>query len=301
MESNITLQQLIYVVAVDSEGSFVDAAESCRVSQPALSMQIRKLENTLGVRIFDRSRQPIVATDIGRRIIQQARMTLREAGRVQELVDLSQGEMKGVYRIAAVDSVAPWVLPQAAAAFSAKYPEVRLLLDDLPADRIADGLRTDRLDAALVPIPFGIDAFEEWELFEEELVLYVPRSHPLYHLEAVDPEAVESDDLLLPSPGDPFGDRMRGLFRAASEQGPPQKPVVWQRGGIDAHRRLVEQGLGITVLPGMAAGEIRGGPTADMLREFTEPVPTRTIGVIHLPIHGRAHITEAFVREVPKG
>ena len=88
MDSNITLQQLIYVVAVDTEGSFVDAAESCRVSQPALSMQIRKLENTLGVKIFDRSRQPVVPTDIGRRIIQQARMTLREADRGNPVLPL---------------------------------------------------------------------------------------------------------------------------------------------------------------------------------------------------------------------
>ena len=300
MDSNITLQQLIYVVAVDTEGSFVDAAESCRVSQPALSMQIRKLENTLGVKVFDRSRQPVVATDIGRRIIQQARMTLREAGRVQELVDLSQGEMKGEYRIAAVGSVAPWALPQGAAHFLRRYPEVNLILHEMSEVEIAEGLRHDQIDAAIVPLPFGGEGFEEWELWEEELVLYVHRDHPLYRLEAVGLGDVDRNDLLLPRRGDPFRERIIRLFRDVTPEGEihPSSRVIWEGSGIDPLRRMVEQRLGIAILPGLAAAEIRGGPTADMLREFTEPVPRRTIGLVHLPAHSRAHITEAFVREL---
>ncbi len=305
MISNITLQQLIYLVAVDRRGSFVDAAEECRVSQPALSMQIRKLENTLGVKVFDRSRQPIAPTEIGRRLIRQARMTLKEASRVQELVDLAQGEMKGEYRIASVRSLAPWLLPQPLASFRRKHPDVQLSLRELSTDEIIEGLKRDRLDAAILPVPLGIDTFVERKLFEEEFYLYVHRNHRLYNQEVVPLSTVDREDVLLPAPGDQLRERILGLFPDGEksshfllDQTQKLGTVAWNGGGLDSLWRMVEAELGVAILPGLLAEEIRRGPNADMIRPLGDPVPRRTIGIVQAASHSRGHMTEALIGEI---
>lgn len=306
IESNITLQQLIYLVAIDRRGSFVEAAEECHVSQPALSMQIRKLENTLGVKLFDRGRQPIEATEIGRRLIRQARMTLREASRVQELVDLAQGEMKGEYRIGATPTLAPWLLPKVLAAFRRKYEEITLVVRELPVEEVIESLKRDRLDAALLPIPVGIETFVEEHIFVEEIYLYVPRDHPLYQKEVIPRGAFDRAELLMPQEDD--GLRGEALDLVAEREGPRvvsgssglvrTSGVAWHGSRYGAILRMVESGLGVAVIPGLLAEEIRGGPNADMIRSFGEPAPRRTIGIVQAASHSKGHISDALVLEI---
>ena len=305
MISNITLQQLIYLVAVDRRGSFVDAAEECKVSQPALSMQIRKLENTLGVKVFDRSRQPIAPTEIGRRLIRQARMTLKEANRVQELVDLAQGEMKGEYRIASVRSIAPWLLPAPLATFRKKHPDVQVSLRELSSDDIIEGLKRDRLDAAILPIPLGIETFVERALFDEELYLYVHRNHRLYNQEVIPLSTIDREEVLLPSTADGLRERILGLFPEEEksshyllDQSQKVGEVAWRGAGLDSVRMMVEAELGVAIVPGLLAEEIRRGPNADMIRPFVDPVPKRTIGLVQAASHSRGHMTEALIGEI---
>lgn len=294
MNSNVTLQQLNYIVAVDSRGSFVDAAEECKVSQPALSMQIRKLENTLGVSLFDRSRQPIQPTEIGRRIIVQARLVLREAGRVQELIDIAQGEMKGEYRLGALHSIASWILPTVIREFMDRNSEVTITVRELTIEEIIDGLKRDRLDAALAPISLGVETFVERTLFHEPLVAYVPRQHRLYERKRIELRELLRSDLLLPAKGDPLREVI--LDKIPDETVQPSQPegLRWEGGTFDSLRRLTEEGLGIAILPKFTAEEIQGSGTADMLREFAMPVPSRTIGLICTTSHAKGHITDEF-------
>ena len=294
MNSNVTLQQLTYIVAVDSRGSFVEAAEECKVSQPALSMQIRKLENTLGVSLFDRSRQPVQPTEIGRRIIVQARLVLREAGRVQELIDIAQGEMKGEYRLGALRSTASWILPTAVREFLARNSEVTITVRELTIEEIVDGLKRDRLDAALAPIPLGIETFVERTLFHESLLAYVPRQHRLYASKRIDLQALLRSDLLLPAKGDSLREVLLDTIPDDVTQSPQQQRLRWEGGTSDSLRRLAEEGLGIAILPKLVADEIQGSGTADMLREFVPPIPSRTIGLICTASHAKGHITDEF-------
>ncbi|MGE3801083.1 MAG: LysR family transcriptional regulator [Candidatus Kapaibacterium sp.] len=294
MNANITLQQLIYAVAVDGRGSFVDAAEECKVSQPALSMQIRKLENTLGVALFDRSRQPVQPTEIGRRVIAQARLVLREAGRVQELIDLAQGEMKGEYRLGVLPSIASWVLPGAVREFTDRHPEVMMTVREFSIEEIVDGLKRDRLDGAIVPLPLGVETFVERTLYHEPLIAYVPRRHRLYDYRRIESGNLYRSDLLLPAKGDPLRGVIAELVR--NENGLPdeRESFRWEGGSFDSLRRLAEEGLGIALLPKFLADEIRGSGTADMLREFAAPIPHRTIGLICTSSHTKGHITDEF-------
>ena len=306
IESNITLQQLIYLVAVDRRGSFVEAAEECHVSQPALSMQIRKLENTLGVKLFDRGRQPIEPTEIGRRLIRQARMTLREASRVQELVDLAQGEMKGEFRIGATPTLAPWLLPEVLASFRKKHEEITVVVRQLPLEEIVESLKRDRLDAALLPVPLGVETFVEEVVFREELYLYVPRDHRLYEQEVIPHGGVDRRELLLPRDDDGLrehaldlvAERERTQVVSGATGSVRPSGVAWQGADYGGLLRMVENGLGVALLPGLLAEEIRRGPNADMIRSFGDPSPYRRIGVVQAASHSRGHITSALVLEI---
>ena len=298
MDTKITLQQLIYIVAVDERGSFVDAAEECRVSQPALSMQVQKLENTLGVKLFDRSRQPVMPTDIGRRIIAQARMTLREAGRVQEMVDLAQGEMKGEYRLGVVRSIGPWALPPVVRQFCALHEDVMLTVREMTTEEIVDALKKDRIDAAIVQLPAAVETLQERRLYYEPLVALVPRSHQLYAKEAISLADLDRRDLLLPERGDPLRALILDLLNddaSAADTSERRETLRWIGAGPDTLRRLVEHDLGVAVIPRLMADEIRQTASADMLREFVDPVPYRTVGLLNAAAHAKGHITEEFV------
>lgn len=297
MNSNITLQQLIYIVAVDTHGSFVEAAEECKVSQPALSMQIRKLENTLGVTLFDRSRQPVRPTEIGRRIISQGRLVLREAGRIQETVDIAQGEMRGEYRLGAVRSLASWLLPSVLRLFSAAHPGVTVTVRELSIEELIDGLRRDQLDAALLPLPLSIGTFVDRPLFYEPFLAYVPRAHPLYEHERISPDELVGTNLLLPTRADGLYEQGFG-FISANIGGDKSVPIRWEGGTLDSLRRLVEEGLGVAVLPRLAADELRSGGTADMLREFASGPPYRTIGFAYGDSHTKGHITDVLAATI---
>lgn len=293
MNSNVTLQQLIYIVAVDTRGSFVEAAEECKVSQPALSMQIRKLENTLGASLFDRSRQPVRPTELGRRIITQARLVLREAGRIQEVVEIAQGEMKGEYRLGAPRSIASWVLPSALRQFAEEHPDVHHTVRELSTEEILDALKRDRLDAALLSLPVPVDTVVERTLYYEPFLAYIPRSHPLYDAERLYLSDIQPGDILLPARTDPLRDDILHLF-GENRPDASSGSVRWEGGSLDSIRRLAEEGLGIALIPRLAADEIRTTGTADMLREFAPPAPCRTVGLVMAGSHAKGHITDVL-------
>ena len=296
METNVTLQQLVYLVALDRCGSFVDAAAACKVSQPALSMQIRKLENSLGVKLFDRSRQPIQSTAVGRRLIGQARLTLREAGRIQELVDLDKGEMTGTYRLGVLTSVASAMISQACAGFLADYPGVSLAVQEATSADLVDALRRDRIDAALMILPSGPDTLEDRPLYREPIVTLVPREHPLYKKEVIEPGDLADEPVLPHDRDEMIGAEAIQMLGITTDRGNnPAARVVWSGGGPAAQRRIVEAGLAIALLPGPIADEMRSGGVADMIREFVPPVPTRSIGIVSPPSGRRQHMTDAFV------
>lgn len=296
IETNITLQQLLYLVAVDRCGTFVDAAAECRVSQPALSMQIRKLENSLGVKLFDRSRQPVRPTAIGRRVIGQARLALREAGRLQELVDLDQGEMTGTWRLGLLPSLAVGRLARGVARFLEAHTGLSVRLHERTREELIEDLGRDRLDAALMVLPSGADSLEDRHLYDEPLAAVVPRSHPLYQKEMIGEGDLEPDDLLPIVEPDGLGSTVveRLGFNPSERKENPSR-IVWRGGGPDAHRRLAEAGVAVALIPEPIADEMRGGPAADMIRVFAPPVPTRSIGIVLPPAGARQHISDAFV------
>ncbi len=177
----MTITQLEYIIAVDTHGNFLTAAEKCSVSQPALSMQIQKLEKELGIRIFDRSRQPVVATEIGVRVIQQAREILKQCNRLTEVVqEQRSGELSGQLRIGIIPTIAPYVLPLFLVDFIKKYPKVNIEIVEVTTSQILQQLKNDQLDCGIMATPIEAGYLQYTPLFYEPLVAYMSEDHRLF-------------------------------------------------------------------------------------------------------------------------
>ena len=166
--ANLTLTQLRYLVAVDRFRSFRSAADHCHVSQPALSMQIGKLEETLGLSLFDRSRQPVVTTERGALVVAQARTILRETERLEDVLSMTS-PVAGRYRLGVLPSLAPTLVPLFVPEFARRYPQVELVVEELMTERILEALDRDALDGGIAVTPLGAPGLHERELFQEPL------------------------------------------------------------------------------------------------------------------------------------
>jgi len=176
-KTEMTLVQLEYIIAVDTYKSFVMAAEKCFVTQPTLSMQIQKLEASLGVRIFDRSKQPILPTDIGKTIINQARIVLKESDKIKELIIETKDELGGEIRIGIIPTLAPYLLPLFIQKFNKRFPEVKLVVQEALTTQIVQLLREGLLDTGIVVTPLNEKGIHEQVLFYEELLVYASKNN----------------------------------------------------------------------------------------------------------------------------
>jgi LysR family hydrogen peroxide-inducible transcriptional activator len=168
----MTITQLEYAVAIATYKSFVAAAEKCFVTQPTLSMQIQKLEEELGVKIFDRNRHPISTTPIGEAIVAQAKSVLTECEKNPDLIQKRQQNLSGVFKIAVIPTLAPYILPELMEQYVAHYPEVRLQIREMETDRVIQSLRNNEIDAGLVSTPLEEDDLKTYPLFYEPFVGY---------------------------------------------------------------------------------------------------------------------------------
>lgn len=175
----MTLVQLEYLVAVDTYRHFATAAKNCFVTQPTLSMQLQKLEEEMGMQLFDRSRVPVRPTELGKDIIAQARVVLAEAKKVQEIVQNQKQELSGELRIGIIPTLAPYLIPLFITSFMEHYPDVRVVVQELLTDEIVEKLNHELLDVGLLVTPLENKSIKELPLFYEAFVTYINPSHAL--------------------------------------------------------------------------------------------------------------------------
>lgn len=322
----MTLTQLQFVVALDTYRRFSQAAEACFVTQPALSMQLQKLEDELGVEIFDRSKQPIVPTDIGSLIIQQARVTLKESERIREIVKERDSELKGLFRLGVIPSLSPYLLPIFLEQFVNTHPKLQLVIEEIQAPYIIEKLKNDTLDAGLLSTPLHVDGLTEIPLFYEPFIAFISESHPLIQKEKVSPldllihkhwiaseeqcfRNLFSPDLFSHgnSNSTPKG-KKNGSSKSknsaaecpvdhtqfAAAQAKPQPQFA--SGNIETLKKLVEQNFGMTILPKLAAQDIESSEKSSQLRTFEAPVPTRQISIVF----GKAYLKRTIIEELQR-
>lgn len=296
----MTLTQLEYIAALDTYRHFVLASEKCFVTQPTLSMQVHKLEEELGVKIFDRTKQPVIPTEIGAGIIAQARVVLREAGIIRQLIDEQKDSLSGEVRIGVIPTLAPYLLPPLFKNIREKYPQVSLVVREIITEEVVQELKNNRLDCGIVVTPLSDTSIKEDVLFYEELFVYVSKNNALYDKKYVLPADINPNELWLLEEGHCFRSQILNLCELQKHSSLHFK---YETGNIETLKRMVDKSDGITILPELAVMEFT---TAQMklVKRLKDPSPAREVSLVthrdHLKTKLLRVVKEEILSIVPK-
>lgn len=294
----MTLTQLSYIIAVDRYRHFATAAEKSYVTQPTLSMQIHKLEDELGVTIFDRSKSPVVPTEIGEKIIAEAKKIMKQSKHIEDLASLSEDELRGTFRIGIIPTVAPYLLPLFLRNFRKKYPEVRLVFEEVTTDKLLELLDQDYLDIGIIATPVDRGNIFEEDLYYEPFLGYVSKDHPLAKKERLSVDDLEVSNLWLLNEGHCFRDQTVKLCKKFRKDKLDDAKIEFESGNLETLKQLVEQNFGMTLLPFLAKNQIDDQCAKAHLRYFDDPVPRRKVRVVYGREYLKKNIIEAFKEEV---
>ncbi|MEA5445050.1 hydrogen peroxide-inducible genes activator [Gammaproteobacteria bacterium AB-CW1] len=279
----MTLTQLRYISALAREGHFGRAAEACFVSQPTLSVAVRKLEDELGVPLFERQSSRVVPTDVGRRVISQAEKVLAESNRVVELARAGQDQLAGQLRIGAIFTVGPYVLPYVISPLHKSAPEMPLVIEENYTHVLGEKLRQGKLDVILISPPFSEPGIALWPVYEEDFSVLMPRQHHLSSQASIPPSKLADENMLLLGDGHCFRQQVLSACPECNGREESQKPARTTEGSsLETIRHMVASGLGITVVPRSSLGRWYGGSEqAELLcdRPFAGRAPRRQIAL----------------------
>lgn len=273
----ISIVQLEYIVALQTYQSFGLAAEKCFISQPTLSAQIHKAEETLGIKIFDRSKKPIQPTSKGEEIVAQARVVLREFAKIQEIANEKQGIVQGEVHLGIIPTLAPYLLPLFLVKFIEKYPDVKISVAELTTEEIVQKVKLGMLDAGLLATPLGETTLDIHPIFYEPFVAYVSRNSNLFEKKTLDTGDVDIQDIWLVNEGHCLRSQVLNLCDKNNHR---NKNFDYQTGSIEALKRIVEMDKGITILPELSVNGLKP-EEMDLVRYFNDPEPVREISLVH--------------------
>tara|TARA_B110000305_G_scaffold90079_1_gene101565 strand:- start:948 stop:1886 length:939 start_codon:yes stop_codon:yes gene_type:complete len=287
----MTITQLHYVLAVAEYQNFTKAAEKCFVTQPTLSMQIQKLEDQLKVQIFDRSKKPIELTEVGRKIVNQAKNIVNEADRINDIVDQQKGFIGGEFRLGIIPTVMPTLLPMFLKTFIKRYPKVKLKIEELTTEEIIQRIKDGHLDAAIAATPLKQEQIKERVLFYEPFVGYVPQNHRLSSKSKLEVSDLDIDEMLLLEDGHCFRDGVLNLCKALKSQNTDEFQL--ESGSIEMLIKLTNEGMGMTLLPYLHTLDLKDNEKENLLF-FNEPSPAREVSLIYHKSELKIQITDAL-------
>jgi len=299
----MTLTELRYLVALSETGHFRKAADICNVSQPTLSIAIKKLEEELGINLFERARHKVSVTPIGERIVVQARTVLQEAENLLNLAEQGKDPLGSVLSVGAIYTVGPYLFPKLVSRLHKLAPEMPLFIEEGYTADLRSKLSAGALDAIFVALPFTEPEVVTRSLFDEPFVVLLPESHSLASLEAIEPGALADYRVLLMGEGHCFRDQVLeacpGLQQSIMEHNARDRAVV-EGSSLETLKHMVASGMGITVLPESAASLASYGESDLLVRPFTPTSPTRTIALawrVSYPRHQAIDILTDALRD----
>ena len=293
----MTITQLKYVLAVAEYKNFTLAAEKCFVTQPTLSMQIQKVEEELNIQIFDRSKKPIQLTEIGQKIVSQAKNIVNEADRMQDIVEQQKGFIGGEFRLGIIPTIMPTLLPMFLNNFIKKYPKVKLIIEELNTDEIIVRLKNGHLDAAIASTPLMEEKIKEVVLYFEPFMAYIPTSHRYYHNNEIEVSDLDLDEILLLQDGHCFRDGILNLCKNVNKS--DFSHFQLESGSFETLIKLADEGLGTTLLPYLHTLDLND-KNKTKLRAFKDPKPAREVSLIYPKNELKIHIINAL-RDVISG
>ena len=270
----MNLQQLTYLVALDTHRQFGLAADKCHVSQPALSVQVQKLEEELGVLLFDRTQRGAEPTAIGTKVIAQARLVLREAQQLREVVQAEKGEVVGELRLGVIPTLAPYLVPRFLVSLTTAYPSLRVRVEELRSEEIMQQLKDHRLDVGLLVTPLDDRQLHELPLLDEPFLVLASADHSLAARPTVRPADLKAPGLWLMQQGHCFRNQVLNLCGPAS----PSGSITYESGSIETLKELVRRQSGYTLVPELAV--LDEADTNPLLKRFEAPAPVREVSLV---------------------
>ncbi|GAB2487568.1 hydrogen peroxide-inducible genes activator [Algoriphagus taiwanensis] len=290
----MTIQQLEYLIAVDKFRHFGQAAESCFVTQPTLSAQLSKLEKELEVILFDRSKMPVIPTEIGVQIIAQAKRVVSESKGIYELVAQLKGDISGTIKLGIIPTLAPYLLHLFIRKFLEKYPNVKLEVQEMVTEEVIRHLKNDELDLGIVVTPLDEPGILEKPMFYEKFYAYFSKNHPLLQKKTVRPEELKSNELWILQQGHCFRDQVVS-FCDQSMAG--HSNFHYESGSLEGLRNMVNRYQGVTLLPELATLEL-SEEEKSRLRSFEGQAPIREVSIILNRSFLKQKLVELLFREI---
>ena len=286
----MTITQLKYVLAVAEHQNFTIASEHCFVTQPTLSMQIQKLEEALETKIFNRNKKPIQLTEIGKKIVEQAKIIVDESNRINDIVEQQKGYIGGDFKLGIIPTVMPTLLPIFLKSFIKKYPKINLKIEELTTEEIIKKLNDGHIDVAIAATPLENENIKERVLYYEPFVGFVPEEHRLNNLKTLDIENLDIDDILLLEDGHCFKENILNLCSALGKK---NQNFQLQSGSFNTLVKLSKEGLGMTLLPYLQTLDLNEDDKK-FLKEFNTPAPAREVSIIYHKSHLKVHLIEVL-------
>jgi len=296
----MTLSELRYIVALARERHFGRAAEACFVSQPTLSVAVKKLEDELGVALFERAKSDVGVTPVGARIVEQARRALEELGAIKEIARQAQDPLAGPLRLGTIYTVGPYLLPHLVPLLRAAAPHMPLIIEENYTAQLRERLQRGELDAIVVCLPLEEPGLVSLPLYDEPFVVLIPAAHPWSAREVISTDELASQTVLLLGAGHCFRDQVVAACPSCVSPGPTQDGLqrCMEGSSLETIRAMVASGMGITVLPCTAAsGPGRYASELTAIRPFADP-PRRHVALAWRVSFPRPQAIEALRRAV---
>ncbi|MEH0152926.1 LysR substrate-binding domain-containing protein [Limibacter armeniacum] len=269
----MTLQQLQYVVALDNHRHYVKAAESCHVAQPTLTLQVKKLEEQVGLLLFDRSKQPLTPTPMGKKFILKARQILRDVEQLKTMVSDDRNEISGTFRLGIIPTLSQYLLPLFLKEFTALYPDTRLEIKEMQSEEMINTLTNGTLDLGLMATPSGDEQIREIPIFYEPFMVYAHKDHEIMQCGQVTPDDLKREGLWLLNEGHCFRNQVLEICELRSYH----QNISFESGSIETLKRLIPHTNGYTLIPELSYLQVLDH---EFVREFQEPKPAREISLV---------------------
>lgn len=292
----MNLQQLSYIIAVDTYRHFVTAAEKCFVTQATLSMMIKKLEEELDVKIFDRTKQPVVPTETGKRIIAQARVVLQDTERMRDIVLEEKGQLSGELNIGIIPTLAPYIIPLFINSFMQQYPDVKLRISEITTESIVSKLQQYTLDVGLLATPLNNTALVEQPLFYEQFVVYASPEEKLLKKKYLLAGDIDVNRLWLLEEGHCLRSQVLNLCELKNREKTLHQ-LDFEAGSIETLKKIVDLNHGITILPELALTDISEIQKPN-IRYFRSPQPVREISLVTFRHYVKKKLVDALMQEI---
>lgn len=292
----VTLTQLEYIVAVDTYRHFGKAAEHCFITQPTLSMQIKKLEEDLEIIIFDRSKQPLIPTDVGSRIIEQSRIVLKQSEEISNIVKDHKNQVSGMLRIGIIPTLAPYLLPIFIGNYKKKYPNIFIKVVEATTENIVELVNKDLIDVGILVTPLKEDKIIEKPLFYEEMLIYANSGHKLHTQNEITLKDIATPEIWLLSDGHCFRDQVINLcsFLGTTDS---QLPFHFEAGSLETLMNIIDREGGITLIPELAKSTMSVKKAVNV-RSFSNLKPLREVSLVYSRHFAKHKLINLLWREI---